>query len=115
MADSCLFCKIIAREIPGKMAGENDAAIAFHDISPIAPVHVLIVPREHIAGVHEIGSLSSGTVQDMLELANDVARDLGVADSGYRLVTNVGPDSGQTVFHLHWHLLGGQALTNSFA
>jgi len=115
MSDECLFCRIVAGEIPAKLAGENDAAIAFHDISPQAPVHLLIVPRAHVSGLRAIGSMSDQNVHKMLSLAADLAQKLGLEESGYRLVTNDGPDSGQTVFHLHWHLLGGRPMTAEFA
>ena len=110
MADSCIFCKIIAGEIPAKIAGENEAAIAFHDINPLAPVHLLIVPRAHVAGLREIASLPAMATQKMLALAVEMAEAHGLLESGYRLVTNDGAGAGQTVFHLHWHLLGGDSL-----
>ena len=115
MADDCLFCKIIAGDIPATIAGENEAAIAFHDISPQAPVHVLIVPRAHIAGLREIDTLPAMTVHKMLTLATGLAESLGLNESGYRLLTNDGPDAGQTVYHLHWHLLGGRPMAAGFA
>jgi histidine triad (HIT) family protein len=115
MSDTCIFCKIISGEIPATIVGENDAAVAFRDINPQAPVHLLIIPRQHIAALSEIGRLPAATVQSMLQLAADLAEAEGVQQSGYRLVTNEGPDSGQSVFHLHWHLLGGATMTNEFA
>lgn len=115
MADDCLFCKIIAGDIPAKIAGENEAAIAFHDISPQAPVHVLIVPRAHVTGLREIATLPAMTVQKMLTLAAQLAESNGLYETGYRLVTNDGADAGQTVFHLHWHLLGGKPMNSAFA
>jgi histidine triad (HIT) family protein len=115
MAENCIFCKIASGEIAATLVDENATAIAFHDTSPQAPVHVLIIPREHISGVREIGALPATTVHQMLELANVVAERLGIMESGYRLVTNDGADSGQSVFHLHWHLLGGKQLTAGFA
>jgi len=115
MEESCIFCKIIAGEIPAKLAGENEAAIAFHDINPIAPVHLLIVPRAHVCGLREIATLPAMTTQKMLTLATEMAETHGLMDSGYRLVTNDGAGAGQTVFHLHWHLLGGNTLGTGFA
>ncbi|MEZ4496775.1 MAG: GatB/YqeY domain-containing protein [Thermomicrobiales bacterium] len=91
MADDCLFCKIIAGDIPATIAGENEAAIAFHDINPQAPVHVLIVPRAHITGLREIDTLPAMTVHKMLTLATGLAESLGLNESGYRLLTNDGP------------------------
>lgn len=115
MAESCIFCKIVSGEIPANLAGENEAAIAFHDNSPQAPVHVLIVPRAHISGLSDVDTLPAETVHRMLILATNVAKSTAIQESGYRLVTNVGPDSGQSVFHLHWHLLGGKPLTAGLA
>ena len=110
MADQCIFCKIASGEIPVEFVAQNEHAVAFRDIEPKAPVHVLIVPRTHVAGFHEIASMPAATTQSMLELIDEVAKGQGIAESGYRVVTNVGPDAGQTVFHLHWHLLGGTQL-----
>ncbi len=115
MADDCIFCKIVAGEIPATIVGENEAAIAFRDIDPQAPVHLLIVPRTHISGLRDVGTLPAMTVQEMLTLAADLAKSEGLLDSGYRLVTNDGADAGQTVFHLHWHLIGGKQMKSAFA
>jgi histidine triad (HIT) family protein len=104
MADDCLFCKIASGGIPAKVAYQDDACLAFHDINPQAPVHVLVIPREHCASVADCpGSLAA----PMLAAVQQVARDLGIEES-YRVVTNRGQDAGQTVFHLHWHVLGGR-------
>jgi histidine triad (HIT) family protein len=110
VADQCIFCKIASGEIPVEFVAQNEHAVAFRDIEPKAPVHLLIVPRTHVAGFHEIASLSPETTQGMLELIAEAAAGEGIAEDGYRVVTNVGPDAGQTVFHLHWHLLGGTRL-----
>ncbi len=110
MADQCIFCKIAAGEIPVEFIAENDAAVAFRDIEPKAPVHLLIVPKTHVAGFHEIGQLDGDAVSGMLDVINQAAAKSGLTESGYRVITNVGPDAGQTVFHLHWHLLGGARL-----
>ena len=115
MSDTCIFCKIIAGEIPARIVGENDAAVAFRDINAQAPVHILVVPRQHIAALSEIGQLPAASLQSMLQLASELAASEGIKESGYRLVTNEGPDAGQSVFHLHWHLLGGRTMTNEFA
>src|SRR5688500_18642447 len=101
MSDTCIFCKIISGEIPATIVGENDAAVAIRDINPQAPVHLLVIPRQHVAALSEIATLPAATVQSMLQLAADLATSEGVHRSGYRLVTNEGPDSGQSVFHLH--------------
>lgn len=107
MAD-CIFCGIVAGDVPATIVDTMDGALAFEDVNPRAPVHVLVIPREHLADVHAVrdGEL----LVTMFDLARKVARDKGVGDSGYRLVFNSGPDAGQTVFHAHLHVLGGRAL-----
>ncbi len=110
MPVDCLFCRIVAGEIPAKLAHEDDLAVAFHDINPQAPVHVLVIPREHVASAAELGPGSGSLLERLFEVAVQVARDTGVADAGYRIVTNVGDDAGQSVHHLHLHVLGGRRL-----
>ena len=106
----CLFCKIINGEIPSKKVYEDDSVYAFYDIAPMAPVHVLIVPKMHISSVNEVTSENSAVISHIYEVAAQLAKELGVAEDGYRIVTNCGKNAGQTVFHLHFHLLGGTAL-----
>lgn len=106
----CLFCKIIAGEIPSATVYQNDQVYAFRDINPIAPTHVLIVPRAHIRDITAPEALDGATLSALIAAANAIARQEGVAESGFRLIWNVGPDAGQTVFHLHLHLLGGKPL-----
>lgn len=106
----CLFCKIINGEIPSKKVYEDDEVFAFFDISPMAPVHVLIVPKQHISSMNEITSENSTVISHIFEVASRLAAELGISESGYRVVSNCGADAGQTVFHLHFHLLGGTAL-----
>lgn len=108
--DDCLFCKIIARSIPSKPAFENDSVYAFHDISPQAPVHVLIVPKKHLTGLNALTPGDQALSAEVLLAAKEVARLLKIDGSGYRLVTNQGKDGGQIVSHLHFHLLGGRAM-----
>ena len=107
MAD-CIFCGIVSGDVPATIVDTADGALAFEDVNPRAPVHVLVIPREHLTDVHAVreGEL----LVTMFDLARKVARDKGVGDSGYRLVFNSGPDAGQTVFHAHLHVLGGRAL-----
>lgn len=105
----CLFCKIIAGEIPSTKVYEDDDMYAFRDINPEAPCHVLIVPKKHIASADEITPENSGIVAKIYEKIPEIARLGGVKD-GYRVVTNCGADAGQTVFHLHFHILGGAKL-----
>ena len=106
----CLFCKIAAKEIDSEMVYESDGVVAFKDINPAAPVHVLVIPKEHIASAHELDASHAGAIAEMFEAISSVAADQGVAD-GYRVVTNVGEEAGQSVFHLHWHLIGGRTLS----
>ena len=106
----CLFCKIIAGDIPSAKVYEDETVYAFKDINPMAPVHILIVPKLHIDSVNGITAENSAVVAHIYEVAAKLAKELGVDESGYRIVTNCGKDAGQTVFHLHFHLLGGKAL-----
>jgi histidine triad (HIT) family protein len=106
----CVFCRIARGELGTAFVAESDGAVAFRDLHPQAPTHVLVVPRRHVASLREIGAEDASLVAELLALANDVARREGVQDSGYRVLTNVGPDAGQTVFHLHFHVLGGAVL-----
>lgn len=105
----CLFCKIIAGEIPSTKVYEDDDMYAFRDINPEAPCHVLVVPKKHIASADEINAENSGIVAKIYEKIPEIAR-LGGVNSGYRVVTNCGEDAGQTVLHLHFHILGGAKL-----
>lgn len=106
----CLFCKIIAGEIPAKVAAETERSFAFYDISPGAPLHVLVVPRTHLADAAALDADHGELLADLFALANRVADEGGVADGGYRLVFNVGEDAGNSVGHLHLHVLGGRTL-----
>ena len=110
-SENCLFCKIVSGEIPATRVYENAEVVAFRDINPGAPVHVLIVPRQHIDNAHMLDAESSSVMAHMILAAQKVARDEKVDDSGYRLVMNNGADAGQSVNHLHMHLLGGRKLT----
>jgi histidine triad (HIT) family protein len=104
----CLFCKIIAGQIPGNVVYQDDRLFAFKDINPQAPMHVLIVPRRHIASLNELAPEDDGLVGEMVRRAAALAKDAGHADRGYRTVFNVNADAGQTVFHIHLHVLGGR-------
>lgn len=104
----CIFCKIAAGEISSNKVYEDDLILAFHDIAPAAPVHVLFIPKEHIAGVREITPDNAAVVAHIFSAIPQVAKELGVTD--YRVVSNNGADAGQTVHHLHFHLLGGATL-----
>jgi histidine triad (HIT) family protein len=108
MSENCLFCKIAAGEIPSAKVYEDDVCVAFNDISPQAPTHVLIVPREHFASLDEAEKKHRETLGHLLLTAAEIARQKGFAENGYRTVINTNGDGGQTVFHLHVHLLGGR-------
>ena len=106
----CLFCKIIAGDIPSKKAYEDDKVLAFFDIQPAAPTHVLIIPKEHIQSAAHVDASNSAVVAHIFEVAAKLAQEHKL-DNGYRLVTNIGEDGGQSVDHLHFHLLGGRMLS----
>ena len=107
---SCLFCRIAAGEIPAKKLHEDDDVVAFHDINPQAPSHLLVIPRRHIASLDEMTSADTEAVGRTILRATEIARDLGLHENGYRLVINNGEAAGQTVFHIHVHLIGGRTL-----
>ena len=106
MAD-CIFCKIISGEIPSNKVYEDENIYAFRDIEPQAPVHVVVVPKTHIESANDITAENSGLVAEIFEKIPTIARSEGVSESGYRIVNNCGKDAGQTVKHLHFHILGG--------
>jgi histidine triad (HIT) family protein len=107
----CLFCGIAAGEIPARIILETDRTVAFHDVNPQAPVHVLVIPRAHHANLAELTAASDGLLTEVVEQAHQVATSTGVADTGYRVVFNTGQEGGQTVHHVHAHVLGGRAMT----
>ena len=109
MAD-CLFCKIASGEIPSKKVYEDENVFAFHDINPNAPVHVLVIPKKHIASMNEVNPDTIGTVSEVLLAIPKVAAMVGLTENGYRVISNCGKDAGQTVPHLHFHILGGKSL-----
>lgn len=110
----CLFCKIIAGEIPSNKVYEDDKILAFHDISPMAPVHVVIVPKEHICCADKLNEENSQVVAYIFSKIPEIAKSLNL-ENGYRIVNNCKEDGGQTVFHLHFHLLGGKKLNTQLA
>ena len=109
MAD-CLFCKIVAGGIPASIVFQNDQVVAFKDITPRAPTHVLIIPRRHIASLNELAPDDDALVGEMVRTAAAIAKDQGLSERGYRTVFNCNADAGQTVFHIHLHLLGGRTM-----
>jgi len=108
VAESCLFCRIVAKEIPAKIVAETADCVAFRDVNPQAPVHILVVPRTHVPSLNEV--TDPAIVGKLTQVATDLARREGLAERGYRLVMNANADAGQTVFHLHLHLLGGRKM-----
>ena len=106
----CVFCRIVQRQLPATIVAENDAALAFKDSNPQAPVHVLIIPKTHIARVSDLSELTLPLMADLIVMAKQLATQQGLDRDGYRLVINCGPQAGQTVWHLHLHLLGGRAM-----
>ncbi len=106
----CLFCKIIKGEIPAEIVAENNYALAFRDINPQASTHVLIIPKVHISSTRDLNNENIDALSQMALLANEISDSEGIKDSGYRWVINTGKDGGQTVFHIHLHLLGGRQM-----
>ncbi|MCL7971128.1 MAG: histidine triad nucleotide-binding protein [marine benthic group bacterium] len=110
VSEDCLFCRIVRGEIPADIVAEDDRWLAFRDIQPQAPVHVLVIPREHVESVGSLSTDDGGLAGELMLAAAEVARIEGVAESGFRVVTNVGERAGQSVFHLHVHVLGGRRM-----
>ena len=106
--DSCLFCKIVRGEIPGNVVYEDDAVLAFEDIAPVAPVHILIIPKVHIATLTDLRGDAANIIADIFRAAATIAAEKGLNEGGYRVVANCGEKAGQSVFHIHFHLLGGR-------
>ncbi len=112
--ENCIFCKIIAGDIPSTKVYEDDKVLAFRDIAPMAPTHILVIPKAHIPSVAAITPENSGIVAYIFEIIAKIAAREGL-ESGYRVVSNCGPDAGQTVHHLHFHILGGKVLSTEMA
>lgn len=110
MSSDCLFCKILAGEIPADIVYESDTAIAFRDINPQAPTHVLVIPRKHIATINDLGEEDQALVGSLYMAAKAIAAEEGIEESGYRAVMNCNEGAGQSVFHVHLHVLGGRPL-----
>ena len=110
----CIFCKIAAGEIPSTKVYEDEQILAFRDIAPMAPTHILVIPKAHIGSVAEISAENSAVVAHIFEVIAKIAKDEGL-ENGYRVVSNCGPDAGQTVHHLHFHILGGKQLSVEMA
>jgi histidine triad (HIT) family protein len=109
MAD-CLFCKIVRREVPGKIVFEDEQLLAFEDVNPQAPTHVLVIPKRHIESLNVLEPSDDGIVGEIVRRAAAIAKGRGISAGGYRTVFNTNRDAGQTVFHIHLHLLGGRSM-----
>ena len=107
---NCIFCKIANGEIPAKKIYEDDMVLAFNDISPEAPVHILVIPKEHIQSVNDINEENSEVIAHIFMVINKLVRELNIAHTGYRIINNCGEEGGQTVNHIHFHVLGGRSL-----
>jgi histidine triad (HIT) family protein len=110
MTDPCLFCSIVRNEIKSNSVFSDDQVIAFRDIHPVAPTHILIVPRRHIRSMNDIRPEDEGLIGHMFTIASQLARQENIHEGGYRIIVNTGPDGGQTIFHLHLHLIGGEPM-----
>lgn len=108
--ENCIFCKIISREIPSSIVFEDESIVAFNDINPKAPIHILLIPKEHFDSINDIPEEKKYILSDLILKARQIAKEKGIAANGYRLVFNTGQDSGQEVSHLHLHLLGGRKM-----
>lgn len=108
--DDCIFCKIIKGEIPSEKVYEDDEILAFKDIHPATPIHVLIIPKKHITNLMEVTTQDSQLMGKIVEAMQKIAKQLGIDESGFRMISNCGPDSGQEVMHLHFHMLAGRVL-----
>lgn len=114
-ASDCVFCRIVRGDFGTDFVAESEQAVAFRDLHPQAPTHVLVVPRAHVASLRDVAPSNPALVGELMRLAVEVAEQEGLFDGGYRVLTNDGPDAGQTVFHLHLHLLGGRPLREGLA
>lgn len=108
--EDCIFCKIIKGEIPSEKVYEDGEVLAFKDIQPAAPIHVLIIPKKHITNLMEVSEEDSELMGRIVEAIQKIAKQLGIAEKGFRIISNCGPDSGQEVMHLHFHLLAGRTM-----
>lgn len=111
MTSDCLFCRIVAGEVPSTAVYQDDDIYAFRDINPAAPTHVLVIPREHLSGISAADNDHQALLGKLMIGARHIAKELGLEENGYRLVINNGEQGGQTVYHLHLHILGGRAMT----
>ncbi|MFC7440629.1 histidine triad nucleotide-binding protein [Laceyella putida] len=109
--ENCIFCQIIEGKIPSNKVYEDEYVLAFHDIQPVAPTHVLVIPKRHITSLMELAPEDHVIAGKIFSSIQTIARELGLAEKGFRVVNNIGKDGGQTVYHIHFHLIGGRTLT----
>ncbi|UCE39940.1 MAG: histidine triad nucleotide-binding protein [Candidatus Aminicenantes bacterium] len=109
--EDCLFCKIVSKKIPAELIFEDDRIVAFNDINPQAPIHILIIPKEHFASLNDVPEEQKDLLGHILIRGRQIAQNMGIHENGYRIVLNTARDSGQVVFHIHFHLLGGRHMT----
>ena len=112
---SCIFCKIANKEIPSQIVFENENVLAFKDLNPQAPVHILVVPKKHISSMNEINSENSRSVAEVFEVIKKIVVQEGISESGYRVISNCGDDGCQSIEHLHFHILGGKKLSETLS
>lgn len=110
MSRDCVFCKIVRGEISSRKVYEDEDVLVFHDINPQAPVHILVIPKKHIENILAISDGDKDLIFKLIKTCNDVARQVGIAEKGFRLVVNTNPEGGQTVYHLHFHIIGGRQM-----
>ena len=110
----CIFCKILNKEIPSNIVYENDNILAFKDIAPQAPVHVVIIPKTHISSANEINEGNSKCISEVFKAIPEIAKKLGIEETGYRIINNCGEDGCQSVKHIHFHMLGGRKMSETF-
>lgn len=108
--ETCLFCKIVNKVIPAKIVYEDDRSLAFEDIDPKAPVHTLVIPKKHFSTLLDVAEADSDLMGHLLLVSREIARQKGIAERGFRIVTNCNPESGQSVYHIHLHVMGGRQM-----
>ncbi len=111
----CIFCKIANKDIPSQVVFENENILAFKDLSPQAPVHILVIPKKHISSMNEINNENSSVVAEIFQVINQIAKQENIKESGYRVISNCGEDGCQSVHHLHFHILGGKKLSETLS
>jgi histidine triad (HIT) family protein len=111
VGEECIFCQVVEGTTPANIVYRDDDVVAFEDIKPVAPVHLLIIPTKHITSIRDIDGSNVGVLETLVNTANRLAKEMGIHDSGFRININAGPNGGQTVYHLHLHLLGGRFMT----